>query len=170
VLDQKRIPHRPPLAARPKTRGHDARPEATCVPRVVTCDEITVEIKSDISRLRVGAENDNTFPKRNNSRSEVRKQRRILCRLLPNVGTSRQDPSWRSPDGLQTNTDQRVRGPSHPLIHLGSRFVQPQISRGAAHRYTHPLSHVYTRSVRGSDGLLIPVWLSLIAGRHRLFR
>ena len=43
-------------------------------------DEIAVEIKSDMSRPRVGATGDNKFPKRNNSRNEMRKKRRILCR------------------------------------------------------------------------------------------
>ena len=78
----------PPLGTRPKTGARDARTfDKRC--SSCDCDESAVEIKSDISRLRVGAEKGNKFLKRNNSRSEMRKQRRILCRFLPNVEASR---------------------------------------------------------------------------------
>lgn len=57
----------PSPAAWPKTREHDA-PTFGNVCSSCDCDEITVEIKYDISRPRVGAEKDNKLLKRNNSR------------------------------------------------------------------------------------------------------
>lgn len=50
---------------------------------------IEVEIKSDISRLRVGPKKDNKLLKRNNSISEMRKKWRIPPRPLLNVESSR---------------------------------------------------------------------------------
>ena len=45
------------------------RLSATCVPHVIMA-RLRTEIKSDISRPRVGAGKDNKLPKRINSRSE----------------------------------------------------------------------------------------------------
>jgi hypothetical protein len=80
----------------PKTREYDAQSFGN-VCSSCDCDEITVEIKSDISRLRVGAEKDNKFLKRNYSRGEVEKQRRILFPTLKPRGRAfripRSDPT-----------------------------------------------------------------------------